>query len=290
MGIATLSIGGARLVADVTGEGACVILLHAGVADRRMWRTTCEALSGKFKCIAYDRRGFGDSTSPDETFRSIDDLDAMIRHFGCERAHLIGSSQGGRIAIDYALARPENVLSLVLVAPALTGASVPSSYPPAIQRLMHELEQAEEKADLEKMNAIEAWMWLDGPLSSEIRVVGSARELFLDMNGRALRHAPLSREHPAPSATEQLHRLSHPAFVIWGDADFPYIKDRSRLIANTIPRGRHFVMEDCAHLPNMERPRQFDAAVLEFLTGLPYRPFVHTGIRGTVAAESESSC
>ena len=254
---------------DVTGEGACVVLLHAGVADRRMWRTTCEALSGKFKCIAYDRRGFGDSTSPDETFRSIDDLDAVIRHFGCDGAHLIGSSQGGRIAIDYALAKPNRVLSLVLVAPALSGALIPSSYPPAIQLLMDELEQAEAIADFEKMNAIEAHMWLDGPLSSENRVVGSARDLFLDMNGRALRHAPLSREQPAPSAAEQLHRLTQPAFVIWGDADFPHIKDRSRLIANTLPKARYLVMEDCAHLPNMERPTQFDEAVLEFLTKLP---------------------
>ncbi|MEQ1525010.1 MAG: alpha/beta hydrolase, partial [Aestuariivirga sp.] len=217
-------------MADVTGAGACVVLLHAGVADRRMWRTTCEALSGKFKCIAYDRRGFGDATSPDETFRSIDDLDAVIRQFGCERAHLIGSSQGGRIAIDYALAKPENVLSLVLVAPALSVAPVPSSYPPAIQRLMDELEQAEEKTDLEKVNAIEAHLWLDGPLSSENRVTGPARDLFLDMNSRALRHAPLSREQVPASAAEQLHRLTHPAFMIWGDSDFPHIKDRSRLI------------------------------------------------------------
>lgn len=268
MEIAALSIGGARLVTEVTGEGACVVLLHAGVADRRMWRTTCEALKGKFKCIAYDRRGFGDSTSPDEAFRSIDDLDAVIRHFGCERAHLIGSSQGGRIAIDYALDRPENVRSLVLVAPALTGASVPSSYPPTIQGLMDELEQAEEKKDFEKMNAIEAHLWLDGPLRSENRAVRSALDLFLDMNGRALKHTPLSSEQSAPSAADQLHRLTHPAFMIWGDADFPHIKDRSRLIANTLPKARHLVMEDCAHLPNLERPAEFDAAVLEFLTGL----------------------
>ena len=268
MEVAALSIGGARLVADVTGAGACVVLLHAGVADRRMWRTTCEALSGKFKCIAYDRRGFGDSTSPDETFRSIDDLDAVIRHFGCERAHLIGSSQGGRIAIDYALAKPKSVLSLVLAAPALSGALIPSSYPPAIQLLTNELERAEARADFEKMNAIEARMWLDGPLNSENRVAGSARGLFLDMNGRALRHAPLSGEQPAPSAAEQLHRLTQPAFVIWGEADFPHIKDRSRLIANTISGAQYLVMEDCAHLPNMEQPRQFDEAILDFLTGL----------------------
>lgn len=255
-------------MADVTGTGACVVLLHAGVADRRMWRTTCEALSGQFKCIAYDRRGFGDATSPDETYLNIDDLDAVIRHFGCERAHLIGSSQGGRIAIDYALAKPENVLSLVLVAPALSGAPVPSSYPPAVQRLIEELEQAEEKADFVRVNAIEARMWLDGPLSSENRVTGPARDLFLDMNGWALRHAPLNHEQSAPDAAEHLHRLMQPAFVIWGDADFPHIKDRSRLIANTIPGARHLVMEDCAHLPNMERPAQFDEAILGFLTAL----------------------
>ena len=253
---------------DVTGAGACVVLLHAGVADRRMWRTTCEALSGKFKCIAYDRRGFGDATSPDETFRSIDDLDAVIRHFGCERAHLIGSSQGGRIAIDYALTKPENVLSLVLVAPALSGAVIPLSYPPVIQSLMDELEQAEARADFESVNAIEARMWLDGPLSSENRVTGPARDLFLDMNGRALRHAPLNHEQSAPDAADHLHRLMQPAFVTWGDADFPHIKDRSKLIANTIPGARHLVMEDCAHLPNMERPAQFDEAILDFLTGL----------------------
>ncbi len=257
---------------DVMGEGACVVLLHAGVADRRMWRTTCEALSDKFKCIAYDRRGFGDSTSPDEAFRNIDDLDAVIRHFDCEGAHLIGSSQGGRIAIDYALAKPENVLSLVLAAPALSGALIPSSYPPVIQFLMDRLEQAEATADFEKVNAIEAHLWLDGPLSSENRVVGSARDLFLDMNGRALKHATLNWEQPAPSAADQLHRLTQPAFVIWGDADFPHIKDRSRLIATTIPRARHLVMEECAHLPNMERPRLFDDAVLEFLTRLPWSP------------------
>ena len=146
------------------GQGACVVLLHAGVADRRMWRTTCEALSGKFQCIAYDRRGFGESISPDETFRRVDDLDAVIGHFGRNCAHLIGSSQGGRIAIDYALAKPNKVLSLVLVAPALSGALFPSSYPPTVQLLMNELEQAEAKVDFEKMNAIEAHMWLDGPL------------------------------------------------------------------------------------------------------------------------------
>ena len=88
------------------------------------------------------------------------------------------------------------------------------------------------------------------------------------MNGRALKHVTLNREQPVPSAAGQLHRLTHPALVIWGDADFQHIRDRSKLIANTISGARHLVMEECAHLPNIEQPTQFDEAVLEFLTEL----------------------
>jgi pimeloyl-ACP methyl ester carboxylesterase len=265
MEVLNLPIAGATLATEVAGMGPCVVMLHAGVADRRMWRTLCEVLSPKFRCITYDRRGFGESTAQDEAFRNVDDLDAVIRHFGCDGAHLIGSSQGGRIAIDYALANPKNVMSLVLVAPALSGAPIPSSYPVAIQRLISELEQAEAALDIERMNAVEAHMWLDGPLNAENRVVGPARELFLNMNGGALKHAPLTQEQSSPSATDQLHRLTHPTFVIWGDADFQHIQERSMLITNTLNDGRHLVMGECAHLPNLEQPTQFDNAVLEFL-------------------------
>jgi len=269
MDFITVPAGGARLAAEVAGQGTCVVLLHAGIADRRMWTSAMAALSSGFRCIAYDRRGFGLSTSPDEPFRHIDDLDAVMTHLGCGKAHLIGSSQGGRIAIDFALSKPSRVASLVLVAAAVSGAPAPASYPAAIGRLMDDLDEAETAGNIDSVNAIEAHLWLDGPEEPEGRVAGPLRQLFLDMNAIALRHAPLTREAECEPAFDRLREISHPALVIWGDADFPHIRERSRRLASTIPNARSLGLAGCAHLPNLEQPELFNAAVTNFLKELP---------------------
>jgi pimeloyl-ACP methyl ester carboxylesterase len=257
--------GGASLRGVAGGQGAAAILLHAGVADRRMWRETLAHLAMDHLAAAYDRRGFGETTSPDEPFRHIDDLEAVLDHLGCARASLIGCSQGGRIAIDYALARPERVAALVLVAPAVTGAPEPERYPPAIATLLAALEEAEDREDIERVNTIEAHLWLDGPLSAEGRVGGAIRALFLDMNGRALRHAPLTQQQPCPPAIDRLHEIRVPTCVIWGDLDFPHLQAQCRQIVQAIAGARSFAMAGCAHLPNLEQPAAFNQAVSAFL-------------------------
>jgi pimeloyl-ACP methyl ester carboxylesterase len=261
----TVPAGGARLAAEAAGQGTRVVLLHAGVADRRMWATAMKSLSSGYRCISYDRRGFGQTTSPDETFSSTEDLEAVMAHFGCDRAHLIGSSQGGRIAVDFALSNPEKVLSLVLVASALSGAPVPARYPAAIQHLRDDLEQAEAAEDIDRVNALEAHLWLDGPEQAEGRIVGPIRQLFLDMNGKALQHKPLTGERHGEPAAGRLRDITQPALVIWGGLDFPHVQQRSRHIAGTIPRARAFEMAGCAHLPNLEQPERFETEVMRFL-------------------------
>jgi pimeloyl-ACP methyl ester carboxylesterase len=257
--------GSASLAAEAAGEGPCVILLHAGVADRRMWRTTVDALSSGFSVIAYDRRGFGQTTTADEAFRHIDDLDAVLRHFDCPAAHVIGCSQGGRIAIDYALAHSEKVISLVLVSSAVTGAPAPESYPAEIDRLMKNLDDAEHAGNMDEVNALEAHLWLDGPLSTEGRVSGPARDLFLDMNGIALRHPPLTQEQSCPPAFARLEDIAKPALIIWGDRDFPHLQERAQHLASQIARAQSLIMPGCAHLPNLEQPEMFNKAVVKFL-------------------------
>jgi pimeloyl-ACP methyl ester carboxylesterase len=263
-----IPVGETSLVAESAGKGECVVLLHAGVADRRMWQSTCAALAPKFRVIAYDRRGFGETSLPDEPFRHIDDLDTVIEHFGCGSAHLIGCSQGGRIAIDYALVWPKKVRSLVLVASAITGAPAPSDYPAEIAQLMDELDMAESENDIERVNRLEARLWLDGPLSPANRVTGAIRDLFLAMNGRALRHPPLTKEQPCASATDQLHHIKQPALIIWGDRDFPHIQERSRQMAGQIAGAWRLVVKGCAHLPNLEQPELFNQTTIGFLLAL----------------------
>lgn len=257
--------GEALLRGESFGEGPCVIMLHAGVADRRMWRDTLVYLGETNLAVAYDRRGFGETVSPDEPFSNIEDLDRVIDNFGCKQATLIGCSQGGRIAIDYALARPSKVAALVLVATAITGASAPNDYPPEIANLLANLDDAESENDHELINSIEAHLWLDGPLGANERIGGGVRQLFLDMNGHALRQAPLTREQLHESAMDRLHGLIAPTLVIWGTLDFPHIQLRSQWIAETIPNAKSFIMERCAHLPNLEQPAQFNSVVAAFI-------------------------
>ena len=240
-------------------------MLHAGVADRRMWRDSLKHFSQNYCAVSYDRRGFGETSAPDEPFGHVDDLRAVMDQHGEKPQILIGCSQGGRIAIDYALLHPERVAAIVLVATAVTGAPPPVTYPPAISLILAELAKAEENHDTELVNAIEARLWLDGPIGKEGRVTGLPRDLFMDMNRIALNHPGLTLEKPCASAMERLESVTAPTLVLWGDLDFPHIQERCAWIAGKIPNAQSVVLPSCAHLPNLEQPAKFNEVVGRFV-------------------------
>ncbi len=265
--------GQARLAAQASGHGPAVVLLHAGVADARMWRGQLEALAASHHAVAYDRRGFGRSLHADEPYSMVGDLLAVLDAVSpAAPALLVGCSQGGRIAIDMALAHPQRVRALVLVAPALSGAPEVDSFPPPIQALVDQLEQAEASGDIDRINALEAQAWLDGPAAAPGRVGGAARELFLDMNGIALRAQPRGTEiEPAPAA-DRLHQIQVPTLLIWGDLDFPHLLTRCQRMATQLPQVRCEVLPGTAHLPNLEQPERFNRTLLAFCDSLPPCP------------------
>jgi pimeloyl-ACP methyl ester carboxylesterase len=165
--------------------------------------------SAQAKAIAYDRRGFGETRAEKEDFSAMADLLAVIDVVGNGApAILVGCSQGGRIALDAALLHPSHVRALVLIAPAASGAPEPI-YPPGIEGLMARLKDAEQAGDLDRVNAIKAHLWLDGPLQPEGRVAGEARRLFLDMNAIALRSPPFARyrRHRLYSGATSIFRI-----------------------------------------------------------------------------------
>jgi len=178
---------------------------------------------------------------------------------------LVGCSQGGRIALDAALAMPARVRALVLVAPAISGAPDVTEVPPAIQAWIEAVERAEAEADVDRINALEAHAWLDGPLAPEGRVTGPVRELFLEMNGIALRAERRGTEAPPPPAYDRLHEIAAPALVVWGDLDFPHIAQHCETLVGRLPRAHAQRMPGTAHLPNLEQPDEFNRLLLDFL-------------------------
>src|SRR5919197_3597014 len=149
-----VSTGKARLTGVQDGAGEAIVFLHAGVCDKRMWRDQMAAFADRYRVVAYDRRGFGESAYQAETFSHMHDLAAVLDELKIERATLVGCSQGGRFAVDFALAHPKRVARLVLVAPAIGGAPQPEQLPADIEALLEEAERAQDQKHFELVNQI----------------------------------------------------------------------------------------------------------------------------------------
>lgn len=251
--------------------GMPVLLLHANVADRRMWQSQWEGLATAHPVVSYDRRGFGESRTLRSTpYSNVADLWDVMDSLGYDSAVLVGCSMGGRVAIDAALARPDRVSGLVLVSPGVSGAPAPR-YGDSVKALVDAISAAAARGDLDAKNELQARLWLDGPLSPPGRVGGEIRRLFLSMNGTALRAANPGPASEEPSAWEQLEAIKAPTLVMWGDLDLPHLQERCALVAQRIPGAEGLVLQGTAHLPALEAPQAFNLALGRYFESLPRR-------------------
>lgn len=261
-----IPVDGAELAVEFRphGDGRVpLVLLHAGVCDGRMWDGVVAAAAGRRSVLRMDRRGFGQTRVHAAARHAwIDDLRAVLDAFDLHGVELVGCSQGGRIAIDFALSWPGRVAGLTLVAPAVTGAPVPT-----LAGAVHELNAATEAADaageVDEVNRLEARLWLDGPGQPEGRVDGAARELFFAMNGIALRSPPAGDALPAPDAWPRLEALPGPVRLVWGDLDLPHLVERCERMAERLPGAGRWPLKGVAHLPSLEAPEAFNAVLRE---------------------------
>lgn len=260
--------GCAKLFAHVSGSGDPVVFLHAAVADTRMWSAQMAGVSASHKAIAYDRRGFGRTHYQEEDFSSVADLIALLDAEAEGRpAVLVGCSQGGRIVLDAALEHPSRFNGLVLIAPNVPGTPEPAN-PPEIENLLEQQKEAVETGSVDRINAIKARIWLDGPLVPEGRVTGTARKLLLDMNAIALRSSPTGTDVDVSEfvpAFDRLEEITMPSLVIWGDLEFPHIQERCRLVADKLVNGTSQVLTGTAHLPSLDRPDDVTSLLIEFI-------------------------
>jgi pimeloyl-ACP methyl ester carboxylesterase len=262
-------------VEDSQTPGSPLVCLHAGVTDRRLWSPQVEAFQSTHRMIAYDRRGFGETRMPPlaarDAFSQVGDLLAVLDALAIDRAVLMGCSQGGRIAIDMALAHPERVQALVLVACSVSGAPNDADGPfaPVVQARIAAHEAAEKRGDQAALNELDAQFWLDGPEQPTGRVGGALRELFLAMNAVPLASGSPGEALAPPPAWARLAQIGVPTLVVSGTLDFGHLGRRMRELARRIPGATTCVMDGVAHLPGLERPAEFNRALRSFLDALP---------------------
>ena len=261
--MAKLRVNGVDLAYDDSGRGPALVLLHAGIADRTMWDDVTPMLAEGHRVVACDLRGFGETPLPDGPFVYAADVVGLIEALGLERAHVVGTSLGGHVALDLALARPDLVDELVLVAAGIDG----WEHEPALRALWDEEEAAFERGDLDEVAWINVRTWLDGPTRGEDEVPAALRRRVFEMQRAALDH-----ENPAavgdwltPSRRDRLRELAAPTLVLVGALDQRDFRRIARFLADEIPGARFEELAGVAHLPPLERPEAFARTVLAFL-------------------------
>ncbi|HET9093006.1 MAG TPA: alpha/beta hydrolase [Acidimicrobiales bacterium] len=258
---------GAVLAGERRGRsGPVVIMLHEGVADRRSWRAVAETVAERAVAVSYDRRGFGETAPSTDDFSHVDDLLAVADALSGDPVVLAGTSAGAGVALDAAIVAPGRVAGLLLLSPAVSGAPQPS-LDADTARFDRLLDEAAAAGDLDEVNRLETWLWLDGPRQPEGRVGGESRALALEMNGIALRNGvPEGAGRTGVDAWNRLGEVGIPATVACGDLDVPFLLERSEELARRLPNAVHRILPGVAHLSELEQPATV-AALLEELLG-----------------------
>jgi pimeloyl-ACP methyl ester carboxylesterase len=257
----------AGIAYEVAGSGESLVLVHAGVADRRMWDPQWAAFSGAFRAIRYDARGFGETLSPVGPWSHHGDLGALLDELGVERAHVVGTSMGAGTAVELALGRPDVVLSLVLVAP---GGALLGQAPDSLRSLWRAEGEALDRGDLDAAVEINLRAWVDGPARSADAIDPAVREFVGRMQRRAFELPAWDAEAAPegalePSAAERLDELRVPVLALVGLADWPPIVEVAERIGHEVAGARIVRWPGVAHLPSLERPVEFERLVREFV-------------------------
>jgi pimeloyl-ACP methyl ester carboxylesterase len=240
-----------------------VLLLHAGVADRRMWRPQVETLEAAgFRVLAPDLRGFGDRRLEPVPFSHRRDVEALLE----APSAIVGSSLGGRVALELALDRPDLVERLVLIAPGLPG----WDWSEETRARWAEEEAAVDRGDDETAAEISLRLWVDGPHRSPHEVDPGVRSSAREM---ALRSYEMQRDGAAAGAREdgvldvdaRLGQIRCPTLILVGDLDVPEMQAIAAHVADSVSGALLVTVHGAAHLPSLERPDTVDPLLLAFL-------------------------
>jgi 3-oxoadipate enol-lactonase len=241
------------LARDVAGNGPALLLVHAGVADARMWAPLVERLEGRFRTIAPDLPGFG-RTPPAVAFDPAGDLLALLDELGVERTAVVGASFGGWVAMEVAVAAPERVSALVLLA-----SNAPGHEPSDALRAFDEAETAAlEARDVERAVAVNVETWVRDPavaplVAEMMRVVGANQLDDIDEEEEV--------PEPAPE------RIAAPVLAVDGGLDLPDFAEIADRLAAAMPDARRATVPDAGHLIALERPDAVAELVTGFLAG-----------------------
>ncbi|MGY0459973.1 alpha/beta fold hydrolase [Kitasatospora sp. cg17-2] len=245
----------------VSGDGPPVVLVHAGVADHRMWDAVVPALAEHHTVVRYDLRGFGESAPPTGPFSETDDLLRLLDHLGHDRVRLVGASWGGRVAVEFTLTHPDRVHSLALLAAPWPGYDWSAD--------MVAYDEAEtaalESGDLDAAVRVNLDMWLRGPARGWDEVAAGLADRLRAPMRTSLVNQPALGEHSQGPSKRAVSAVAVPTLIGVGGLDVPDFRAIARRYATEIPNATLTEFPTAAHLIALDAPEALTATLLPFL-------------------------
>ena len=251
------------------GEGPVVLWLHGsgpGASGHSNFKGNYPALAEQgFRCIVLDIVGFGFSDKPESEIYTLDffvecvaqSLDAL----GIDSCAVVGNSLGGAIAIGLALAQPERVEKLILMAPGGLSSMEEYGQMPGMQR-MFQVYGSGEPVTHEVMKELFAFGLMHDPAFATDELVAERMQVMGLMNGQVMSSMQI------PELTERLGELQCPVLGFWGTNERMMPDSGILNFAKNCQRLRLILVSECGHWVMVEHEAMFNKACGEFLSGV----------------------
>ncbi|NIN92858.1 alpha/beta fold hydrolase [bacterium] len=262
-----IDVGKTKLYYEEMGEGLPLVMIHGGGLNHHMWDDQFEVFAEEHRVIRYDARNHGQSAGIPGDFKHYEDLHELLEQLNIEKAAILGLSLGGRIAIDFAIAYPERISAIILVAPGVSGFELKSEI---FKENSKRMDEALRAGNVELGVEYFQRSWTDGPYRTPSQVDSAVREKVKTMALNTVnKWNPESvAKELDPPAVNRLNEIQAPTLVVVGDLDMPGILEIVQMIKENVAGAETFTIADVAHMVNMEKPEDFNKIVLDFLKKL----------------------
>jgi len=256
------TVFGAKIHYLEAGTGPAVILIHGLGGSTANWAPTIAPLAQKYRVLVPDQIGFGKSDKPMLNYRVatlVDFLDGFYKQVGIQKASLVGNSLGGFTAAAFAIAHPEKVDKLVLVDAA--GFAVTGDIDP---KVLNGLNPSTRQQIKDLIGLIF--------YNKEQFISDAAVEAFLASRVTAGDQYTIQRfidsiGHGEDMLDGKLGAIKNPTLIVWGREDGLTQLAMGQRFNKEIAGSQLFVIEKCGHVPQIEKPAEFNAGLLKFLDG-----------------------
>lgn len=260
---------GVKLYYEEAGRGTAIVFVHEFSGDLRSWETQMRYFSRRYRCVAYNARGYPPSDVPEDPraysqVQAVDDLRGVLDHLGLAAAHVVGLSMGGYATLHFGLTHPDRARSLTVAGCGYGSGGDHERFQRDVDHTARELQ--------ERGMAPVAGFYSRGP--SRVQFIAKDPKGWQEFHDRlaaqsALGHALTLRgvQRARPSVFElgdRLERLEVPTLIVTGDEDDPCLEP-AIFMKRRIPSAGLVVIPNSGHTINLEEPDAFNRAVLDFL-------------------------